>query len=98
MLRRLILLSLVVTALAIPAAPAVAASTTDGYATPAGVSQTQVSDGPTGNDATTATRTTSGSTLPFTGLDLGLMLAGGVVLLGGGLVLKRFTRRLPERP
>jgi hypothetical protein len=26
------------------------------------------------------------------------MLAGGVVLLGGGLVLKRFTRRLPERP
>ena len=91
MLRRLIMLSLVLAALAIPAAPAVA-SVTDGYATPAGVSQTQVTD-PTRN----ATTSTSGSTLPFTGLDLGLMLVGGVVLLGGGLVLKRFTRRAPER-
>jgi Alphavirus glycoprotein J len=91
MLRRLILLSLALAALAIPAAPAVA-SVTDGYATPAGVSQTQVTD-PTRN----ATASTSGSTLPFTGLDLGLMLVGGVVLLGGGLVLKRFTRRAPER-
>ena len=92
MLRRIILLSLAIAALAIPAAPAVA-SVTDGYVTPAGVSQTQVTD-PTRN----ATTSTSGSTLPFTGLDLGLMLVGGVVLLGGGLVLKRFTRRAPERP
>ena len=51
MLRRLILLSLALAALAIPAAPAVA-SVTDGYATPAGVSQTQVSDG-TRNATTT---------------------------------------------
>ena len=91
MLRRFILLSLALAVLAIPAAPAVA-SVTDGYATPAGVSQTQVTD-PTRN----ATTSTSGSTLPFTGLDLGLVLVGGVVLLGGGLVLKRFTRRAPER-
>jgi hypothetical protein len=91
MLRRLIVLSLALAVLAIPTAPAVA-SVTDGYATPAGVSQTQVTD-PTRN----ATTSTSGSTLPFTGLDLGLMLVGGVVLLGGGLVLKRFTRRAPER-
>jgi hypothetical protein len=93
MLRRLILLSLALAVLAVPAAPAVA-SVTDGYATPAGVSQTQVTDG-TRNANSTAS--TSGSTLPFTGLDLGLMLLGGVVLLGGGLVLKRFTRRAPER-
>ncbi len=91
MLHRLILLSLALAVLAIPAAPAAAASTTDGYATPAGVSQTQVSDG------TRTTSSTSGSTLPFTGLDLGLMLVGGAVLLGGGLVLKRFTDRAPER-
>jgi hypothetical protein len=91
MLRRFILLSLALAALAVPAAPA-AASVTDGYATPAGVSQAQVSE-PTG----TTTSSTSGSTLPFTGLDLGLLLAGGVVLLGGGLVLKRFTGRAPER-
>jgi hypothetical protein len=91
MLRRIILLSLALAALAIPAAPAVA-SVTDGYTTPAGVSQTQVTDGPRN-----ATTSTSGSTLPFTGLDLGLVLVGGVVLLGGGLVLKRFTGRAPER-
>ena len=91
MLRRLTLLSLAIAALAVSAAPAVA-STTDGYATPAGVSQTQITD-PSG----TTPRTTSGSTLPFTGLDVGLMLAGGVVLLGGGLGLKRFTGRVPER-
>jgi hypothetical protein len=95
--RRFTLLSLAVAALAIPAAPAVA-STTDGYVTPAGVSQTQVSDGSGSTDPTSSTsRSTSGSTLPFTGLDVGLMLAGGVVLLGGGLGLKRFTGRVPER-
>lgn len=89
MLRRLTLLSLALAALAVPAAPA-AASVTDGYATPGGVSQTQVSD-------PTTTSSRSGSTLPFTGLDLGLIVAGGVVLLGGGLVLKRFAGRMPER-
>jgi len=89
--RRFILLSLALAALAIPAAPA-AASVTDGYATPAGVSQTQVTDG-----TENATSSTTRSTLPFTGLDLGLMLAGGVVLLGGGLLLKRLTRRVPDR-
>ena len=93
MLRRLILLSLAIAVLAIPATPAVA-GTTDGYATPAGVSQTQVADGP--GTTNSSTRSTSGSTLPFTGLDLGVVLAGGVVLLGSGLALKRFTRRLPE--
>jgi hypothetical protein len=94
MLRRITLLSLALAAFAIPAAPAVA-GVTDGYATPAGVSQTQVSDGPASTSART-TSTSSGSTLPFTGLDVGLLLAGGVVLLGGGLLLKRMTRRLPE--
>jgi hypothetical protein len=89
MLRRLTLLSLALAALAVLAAPA-AASVTNGYATPAGVSQTQVSD-------PTTTSSTSGSTLPFTGLDLGLIVAGGVVLLGGGLVLKRVAGRMPER-
>ena len=33
--------------------------------------------------------------LPFTGLDLGIVAALGVVLLGTGLVLRRTTRRAP---
>jgi hypothetical protein len=32
--------------------------------------------------------TTSASALPFTGLDIGLLVAAGVVLLSGGLVLR----------
>jgi hypothetical protein len=91
MLRRFVSPCLVLAALAVSAAPATA-SVTDGYATPAGVSQTEV------QGATNATTTTStgNSQLPFTGFDLGLMLAGGVVLLGAGLGLARLTRRPPE--
>ncbi|MDQ6811182.1 MAG: hypothetical protein M3Z95_04710 [Actinomycetota bacterium] len=91
MLRRFVLLSLVLAGLAVSAAPATA-SVTDGYATPAGVSQTQV-QGATGATGATVSRN---SQLPFTGLDLSLMLAGGVVLLGAGLGLARLARRLPE--
>jgi len=44
---------------------------------------------------TTAARTTAastGTTLPFTGLDVLLLGAGGAVLLGSGLVVRRFSR------
>jgi hypothetical protein len=34
------------------------------------------------------------STLPFTGLDLGLIVAVGVALLGGGLAVRRMSRPL----
>jgi hypothetical protein len=44
-------------------------------------------------DAQTSTTTaTSASTLPFTGLDVGLLVVGGGVLLGAGLVVRRFSR------
>ena len=33
--------------------------------------------------------------LPFTGLDLGIVAAMGAILLGTGLVLRRTTRRSP---
>jgi hypothetical protein len=36
-----------------------------------------------------AARTTSTGSLPFTGLDLGALSAGAVVLLGAGMVLRR---------
>lgn len=34
------------------------------------------------------------SSLPFTGLDIGLLAAGGIVLVGVGVGLRRFTRPL----
>ena len=37
-----------------------------------------------------------GGTLPFTGLDLGLLIGGGVLLLALGLVLRRLTREKPQ--
>jgi len=46
--------------------------------------------------STTASRTTTptstASTLPFTGLDVGLLAAGGGLLLGAGLVVRRLSR------
>jgi hypothetical protein len=52
------------------------------------------------NDAsqTTTTSTTPGatsaSTLPFTGLDVVLLAAGGGMLLGAGLVVRRLSRHV----
>jgi hypothetical protein len=39
------------------------------------------------------TGTTSTGTLPFTGLDVGLLVAGGGSLLGLGFVLRRTSKR-----
>lgn len=43
-------------------------------------------------NASTNANTSSASTLPFTGLDVGLLVAGGAVLLMTGLVVRRFSR------
>jgi hypothetical protein len=43
---------------------------------------------------TTTTATTSSGTLPFTGLDIVLLVAGGGTLLGAGFVVRRLSRRL----
>jgi hypothetical protein len=43
---------------------------------------------------TTTTSATSSSTLPFTGLDVVLLVAGGGTLLGAGFVVRRMSRRL----
>ena len=40
------------------------------------------------------TVTTSSGTLPFTGLDVVLLVAGGGALLGAGFVVRRLSRRL----
>jgi hypothetical protein len=43
---------------------------------------------------TTATTAASSSSLPFTGLDVGLLAVGGVVLVGSGLLVRRASSRL----
>jgi hypothetical protein len=42
----------------------------------------------------TTTTTTSSGTLPFTGLDVVLLVAGGGSLLAAGFVVRRLSRRL----
>ena len=43
--------------------------------------------------ANSTTQATSTSTLPFTGLNVGLLVLGGGTLLGAGLVVRRLSRR-----
>jgi hypothetical protein len=44
--------------------------------------------------ATEAVSTSSTGTLPFTGLDVVLLVAGGGTLLAAGFVVRRLARRL----
>ncbi len=51
--------------------------------------------GTTPNSATPNSTTASATNdLPFTGLDVALLLAGGGLLLGTGLVVRRISRRI----
>ena len=43
---------------------------------------------------TPSTTVPSSSTLPFTGLDVALLVAGGVVLMGAGVVVRMASRRM----
>ena len=54
-------------------------SSVDGYGGGAGGIQSEVESG-------------GGGSLPFTGLDLGLLIGGGLVLLAVGFGLRRFSR------
>jgi hypothetical protein len=42
----------------------------------------------------TATSVPATSTLPFTGLDVALLVAGGVVLMGAGVLVRMASRRM----
>jgi hypothetical protein len=44
--------------------------------------------------STTTATTSSEGTLPFTGLDVALLAAGGGTLVGAGLVVRRLSRRI----
>jgi hypothetical protein len=86
-------------------APVASAQSTDpvqeGYSTPSGVVQTQIENHTPKQQSqpvaeTAAPKATvqqpSNSQLPFTGLDVGLVLAAGAALLAAGFGIRRITR------
>jgi hypothetical protein len=84
-------------------APAFAQSTLNGYGGQAGKTQSQVQgalqNGGGGNAPASQSKTVSASksskSLPFTGLELGLMLAVGGSLIAVGVGLRRIVRLRP---
>jgi hypothetical protein len=87
-MKRFVTLFVVSVALLAPAgALAVSSSTCQAY------SQQVCAVQSSSNDAADTT-TTSQSTLPFTGLDVVLLVVGGGTLLGAGLVVRVLSRRL----
>src|SRR5579875_4026293 len=82
-------------ALLIPgAAVASANSTTAGYSHHGAVKHVTASRKPSTTSTSPSvsnTTTTQTGSLPFTGLDVGVLAAGAVLLLGAGIVLRRVS-------
>jgi hypothetical protein len=79
------------------ATTAFAQSSVDGYSDSAGQIQTQVGGGgggnpPAGTSAVTPVSDSGGGTLPFTGLDIALLIGAGGLLVAAGLGMRRLTR------
>jgi hypothetical protein len=83
--------AVVVLALLVPGA-AFASSTCQAYSPQTCGSVTTTTG--TGGGPGSTTATTSSGTLPFTGLDVVLLVAGGGALLSAGFVVRRLSRRL----
>jgi hypothetical protein len=87
-------------ALFVAAAPAYAQSAAqNGYAEPAGSVQQQLDSGSNDGHKVAASEVSSndnsGGNLPFTGLDIALVVAAGGVLLAMGLGIRRLSRTEP---
>lgn len=84
-------------ALLVPAA-ALAQSSNEGYGGPnnvvAGIEDDNTpTDGGSSSTAPVVESSDDSGSLPFTGADLGVLLAAGAILLGLGLGLRRLTHR-----
>jgi hypothetical protein len=91
-------------ALGAPIATAQTSPVQEGYSTPGGVVQTEVengtppapprdvSDSSTPPAAQQAQQPAASSELPFTGLDVGLVLAAGAMLVVAGFGIRRLSR------
>jgi hypothetical protein len=91
---------------AVPGAALAQSPTADGYSGVAGQQESggntpgaalQVSAATVGDESTPAAATSAGSTLPFTGLEVGVIALAGICLLGGGVVLYRMSRGGSQR-
>lgn len=98
MVRRSAFIIVLTAAMALPCAPALAASaSSSGYDVPAGVTQLDVSqpNGTASAGVPSPSRTVthnSSSSLPFTGLDVGLIAVAGMALLLLGFGMARISR------
>ncbi|HEY5430567.1 MAG TPA: hypothetical protein VIK04_15730 [Solirubrobacteraceae bacterium] len=84
-MKRIAILIATVGALLLPSAALANSSTCQQYSS-------QDCNASTVAQTTSTTQTTSAGTLPFTGLDVVLLAAGGATLLGAGLVVRRLSR------
>jgi hypothetical protein len=105
-MRTLVATAVVVLLVAAPAVAQTVNPTEQGYSAPAGTTQQQITSTPSPSAQVTpgppaqvtpvaakkaAATPAKSSGLPFTGLELGLVLAAGAALLGLGLVLRRVS-------
>jgi hypothetical protein len=81
------------------ATTAFAQSSADGYSDSAGQIQTQVAGGgggggnpPAGTSTVTPVSDSGGGSLPFTGLDVALLVGAGAALVAAGFGMRRLTR------
>jgi len=98
-MKRLALLMVVVALALVAAVPAYAQdATSDTYAGKGGgiVGTVDSGNGPSASapQQVQAANTSDNGSLPFTGLDIGLLALGGVALVGVGVGLRRFARPL----
>jgi hypothetical protein len=91
-MKRFVTLVVVGAALLVPAGALASSSTCQAYNPQLCSIKHDSSNDATNTTATPATN--SQSTLPFTGLDVVLLVAGGGSLLGAGLVVRRLSRHL----
>ncbi len=84
-------------ALLLPAASLAQSSSVGGYGGNGGEVQNALGSGSAGTtDPSGSGSVTKAGTLPFTGLDLGWMIGGGIVLVGAGIAMGRAAPRAPQ--
>lgn len=88
-MKRIVILAAMIGALVLPTAAFASGSSTCQSYNP---QLCQVVSNTSATQASTTSTTASASTLPFTGMDVGLLVVGGGVLLGAGLLVRRFSR------
>lgn len=94
---KILVASIAALCLAAPGAAFAQSSSVEGYSEP----RAEIEGSATSNDPSDRSGggggggevEASGGSLPFTGLDLGLMVAGGIALAGTGFGMRRLTRR-----